>query len=421
SGAVLPNWATEPTGYLDVVPENLVFLPDEESKDLTVTMHNDRYVHKYVYLYKQGNWERYELEGQTVGQSSYIDNSASATISFDRDELPAEDNYIAGWGCSKVGNQWNCHGDRWPLRSFNVEYSSYVDLALEEIQLSKSDLSISINEPGLTVINISGKNIGNIEADSFIINVSFGDSTVYGNQEAEIIIQGPVKPGERFIAQTTHYLNVGTHVITAELYSVQDENEDNNIITKQYVVEYDLPAEPPAIGGAPSGSPDVPEPGCSETDNHQDYLTKGNCTDDTGTVEDECSTLGLSIYEKYCTNSQGECASKTMSCEDLFGPMYRCVQGACVDTGIETDCVRKSMQDNILYGQSQSYKDRCKSKPNYPFDGAECVGSVSLVEMCNDIDVEGQPLVLCFESIDINDANNLVYCPNGCANRQCIP
>ncbi|MFH1642119.1 MAG: hypothetical protein ABIC04_04415, partial [Nanoarchaeota archaeon] len=34
SGAVLPNWATEPTGYLDVVPENLVFLPDEESKDL---------------------------------------------------------------------------------------------------------------------------------------------------------------------------------------------------------------------------------------------------------------------------------------------------------------------------------------------------------------------------------------------------
>ncbi|MBN2421359.1 hypothetical protein JXB27_03720, partial [Candidatus Woesearchaeota archaeon] len=109
-----------------VNPNYIAFQLNESVREAKASVSGDQYVYKYGYIYDNSDseWNRFQFSQPTVGLSNWIKGFASQILEIKRSYVAnqtlfnaGQPIYIIAYACSKEGETWNCHENKWMLNS----------------------------------------------------------------------------------------------------------------------------------------------------------------------------------------------------------------------------------------------------------------------------------------------------------------
>ena len=112
-------------GYSDPTTFSIEFGPwPEEPKGIQLAVEGEQYVYKTGYAsLNNGDWVAFEFDQDTVGGSNWISGNAEhfVQLSLLKVGLPGASNGFVAYACTKTGEVWDCHNNKWMAWQFGVE------------------------------------------------------------------------------------------------------------------------------------------------------------------------------------------------------------------------------------------------------------------------------------------------------------
>ncbi len=113
----------DPTGSFLINRDNLELVGAAATADLYLQVSGESYVYSIGYrTNKLGEWEQFTFPGVGVSGSNWLEASAAATLSLDSTNSVEGENYVVAYACTRVGGTWDCHGSKWMIHAFVVDF-----------------------------------------------------------------------------------------------------------------------------------------------------------------------------------------------------------------------------------------------------------------------------------------------------------
>lgn len=109
----------------EIFPTTFSFSTRAQNELLDAELENEDYVYRFGYMTdREGDWERFEYEGNLVPNSNWLRGSGGKVLPISLASHADGENYILAYGCTRQGLSWDCHDDKWIIEEFNVTFSS---------------------------------------------------------------------------------------------------------------------------------------------------------------------------------------------------------------------------------------------------------------------------------------------------------